>query len=63
MSNSEEIASDQHLISQSAARQQARELNEAGDYPAGMVNIAHPVPVNSWGGQEKGWSVSLVMAP
>lgn len=38
----------------------ARELNDKGDVVPGMVNVAHTVPVNAWGGHEKGWSVSLV---
>ncbi len=50
------------LLTQSEARKLAREKNEAGDYPNGMVNVAHAVPVGSWGGQEQGWSVSLVKA-
>lgn len=48
------------LITQSEARQLARRLNEASDHPEGMVNIAHAVPIGSWGGHEQGWSVSLV---
>lgn len=51
------------LLTQTEARQRARDLNEAGDHPNGMVNIAHPVPVGSWGGEEDGWNVSLVSAP
>lgn len=51
------------LLTQTEARKRARDLNEEGDHPNGMVNVAHPVPVGSWGGHEEGWTVSLVAAP
>lgn len=50
---------DELLMTQSEARKRAKELN--GEWlPLGMANVAHPVPLNSWGGHEKGWTVSLV---
>jgi hypothetical protein len=58
----EDLSEPTDLLTQSAAREQARKLNE-GWNPPGMVNVAHAVPIGSWGGHEKGWSVSLVPAP
>ncbi len=49
----------EHLLDQSEARRHARELNEAGT-PAGTCYIAHTYPPGSWGGRERGWTVSLV---
>lgn len=51
------------LLTQVEARRLARRLNESGDVVEGHVNVAHTVPVSAWGGQEKGWAVSLVKAP
>lgn len=48
------------LWTQSTARRYARDLNEAGEYVDGSTNVAHAVPLHSWGGREKGWTVSLV---
>ncbi len=50
------------LLTQSDARKLAHDKNWDGDYPNGMTNIAHAVPVGSWGGHEQGWTVSLVEA-
>lgn len=63
MNDSNNVAPVSTLISQREARTLSRERNAAGDYPPGMVNIAHAVPINSWGGREKGWTVSLVPLP
>lgn len=51
------------LLTQAAARQLARQLNADNDVVEGHVNVAHTVPINAWGGREKGWTVSLVKAP
>lgn len=53
---------DEHLLTQTEARAEARKLNEAGDHPEGLVNIAQTVPAQAWGGEERGWTVSLVRA-
>jgi len=50
------------LLTQTQARQEARRLNDAGDHPEGMVNIAQAVPAQSWGGRERGWTIALVRA-
>jgi hypothetical protein len=42
------------LMTQSEARAEAKRLH-AGGIPA----IAHAVPVASWGGHEKGWTVTI----
>lgn len=49
----------EQLLSQTEARQQARALNNESPTP-GIAWIAHAVPLGSWGGHEKGWSVSAV---
>lgn len=56
------MESEENLLTQTEARAEARRLNEAGDHPEGMVNIAQPVPAQSWGGQERGWTVALIPA-
>lgn len=47
------------LLTQTEARKLAHKLNERGT-PKGTGYIAHAIPINSWGGQEHGWSVSLI---
>jgi len=44
------------LMTQTEARQEAKRLYEE----SGIMAIAGPVPLNSWGGQEKGWTVYIV---
>lgn len=61
MNDSNVIQPEDRLLTQSEARDEAKRLNQEWT-PEGMVNIAHPVPFSSWGGHEKGWSVSLVAA-
>ncbi len=47
------------LVTQTEARKLAQKLNEHGT-PAGTGYIAHTIPRNAWGGQEHGWTVSLI---
>jgi hypothetical protein len=51
------------LTSQTDARQSAKAINEAGKTPVGTCAIAIPWPLNSWGGQEEGWTVAYVLIP
>jgi hypothetical protein len=46
-------------MTQTEARAEARQLND-GQLPEGLCAIAHAYPLNSWGGHEKGWTVSIV---
>lgn len=48
------------LLSQTDARREARRLNDEGKVPEGLIAIAGAVPLNSWGGQERGWTVYYV---
>lgn len=50
---------DETLITQTEARKLATALNDRGA-PEGTGYIAYPIPANSWGGTERGWTVSLV---
>lgn len=51
---------DDKLLTQTEARRQAAALNLTWNVTGtGVCHVAHPVPEGSWGGQEKGWSVSL----
>lgn len=58
MSHANPIGPDDGLMPQEAAREEAKELNAAGRVPVGLVAIAVPYPRDSWGGQEKGWTVA-----
>lgn len=53
----QERNSDRHgeLMTQSEAREEAKRLQAEG-----IMAIAGTVPLNSWGGQEKGWTVYLI---
>lgn len=51
------------LVSQTEARRQAKEINETGQAPFPLIAIAVPYPINSWGGKEKGWTVTYTMDP
>lgn len=51
---------EDNLMTQTEARCEAKRLNNAEDYPEGMVNIAATVPERAWGGTERGWTVRLV---
>lgn len=54
----EERQSDKYgpLMTQTEARKEAKRLYEED----GIMAVAGPVPLNSWGGQEKGWTVYIV---
>lgn len=54
---------DPELLTQTAARLLAARLNAEGSAVPGMANVAHAVPTGSWGGRERGWTVSLVPEP
>lgn len=47
------------LLTQTEARAEAKRLNAERCAPEGLAYIAHTVPRSSWGGHEKGWTVSL----
>lgn len=47
------------LMDQIDARKKAKERNEKDNPPAGYAYIAHAYPETAWGGQEKGWVVTL----
>jgi hypothetical protein len=41
------------MMGQTEARRKAKELTQT----TGRIYVAVPVPLGSWGGQEKGWDV------
>ena len=45
------------LLTQSEARAEARRISEE----EGSITIATPVPYDSWGGEEDGWTVTTLL--
>lgn len=52
----------EQLLTQTEARRAARQLNETGELPE-LVAVAQRVPVDSWSGTERGWTVAYVPRP
>ena len=58
----EQLLEDQ-LMTQGDARREAKRIYAAGEFPDGLIPVATAWPPNSWGGAEKGWTVTYVPAP